>query len=256
MRITIDTEARTLVREDKTGSKTMPLYSDEAFALIAEQGVKVGWNQKYAYSFSWLGRPIIQLPEDILRIQEVIYRLKPDVIIETGIAHGGSLILSASLCKLIGKGRVIGVDIEIRPHNRKAIEAHELSPLITLIEGSSTEAGTVAQVQKLIRPGETALVILDSCHTKAHVRAELEAYAKFVTVDSYLVATDGIMKDLWDTPRGAAEWQHDHPVAAGQEFLQAHPEFVLEQPPLPFNESTLNVEITHWPAAFLKRVRA
>lgn len=255
MKISIDTEARTLIREDKNGSKTMPLYSDEAFAVIAEQSVKVGWNQKYAYTFSWLGRPIIQLPEDLLRIQEVIYRLKPDVIIETGIAHGGSLILSASLCKLLGKGRVIGVDIEIRPHNRKAIEAHELSPLITLIEGSSTDAKTVAQVARLVQPGETALVILDSCHTKSHVAAELEAYATFVNVGSYLVATDGIMQEVADTPKAEGDWTWNNPQEAAREFLKAHPEFVLERPGFVFNESGLKDWVTYWPSAWLRRVR-
>lgn len=255
MRITIDTEEKTLKCEDSLGRRTVPLYSDAAFELISQQWLKVGWNQKHAYTFTWLGRPIIQLPEDVLRIQEVIYRVKPDVIIETGIAHGGSLVLSASLCKLLGKGRVIGVDIEIRPHNRKAIEEHPLFPLITLIEGDSTAPETIARVASLVRPGEKALVILDSCHTKAHVQKELEGYARFVSVDSYLVATDGSMKDLWDVPRGQPEWQQDHPVAAATEFLSRHPEFVLEQPAWPFNESSLSRNITHWPESFLRRTR-
>ena len=99
--------------------------------------MRVGWNQKYQYTFSWMGRPVIQLPEDMMRMQEVIYRLQPDLIVETGVAHGGSLIFYASLCKAIGKGRVVGIDIEIRPHNRMAIESHPLAGLITLIEGSS-----------------------------------------------------------------------------------------------------------------------
>ena len=255
MRITIDTEARTLACEDQNGSRSLPLYSDEAFELLSHHWVKVGWNQKYAYTFTWLGRPIIQLPEDVLRMQEVIYRVKPDVIIETGVAHGGSLIFSASLCKLLGKGRVIGVDIEIRPHNRQAIEAHELAPLITLIEGSSTAPEIVGQVAGLVRPGESALVILDSCHTKSHVKQELEAYARYVGVNSYIVATDGSMKDLWDVPRGQPEWKQDHPVAAAAEFLKEHREFVLEQPGWLFNESSLSRNITHWPDAFLRRVK-
>ena len=255
MRITIDTEARTLVCEDQNGSRSLPLYSDEAFELLSHHWVKVGWNQKYAYTFTWLGRPIIQLPEDVLRMQEVIYRVKPDVIIETGIAHGGSLIFSASLCKLLGKGRVIGVDVEIRPHNRQAIEAHELAPLITLIEGSSVAPETVGRVAKLVRPGEKALVILDSCHAKSHVKQELEAYARFVGMNSYIVATDGSMKDLWDVPRGQPEWKQDHPVAAAAEFLKEHREFVLEQPAWLLNESSLSRNITHWPDAFLRRVK-
>src|SRR3954453_20097071 len=117
MKLIIDTSAKTLLFETDGEKKTLPLYSDEAFDLLSQQWVTVGWNQKYPYTFSWLGRPIIQLPEDIIRIQEAVYRIKPDVIVETGVAHGGSLVLYASLCKAIGKGRVIGVDVEIRKHN-------------------------------------------------------------------------------------------------------------------------------------------
>jgi cephalosporin hydroxylase len=200
-----------------------------------------------------MGQPIIQLPEDMVRIQEVIYRIKPDVIIETGIAHGGSLIFYASLCKVLGKGRVIGIDIEIRPHNRKAIESHELFPLITLIEGSSTTNDTVKKVKELVTPGEIIFVILDSCHTKQHVLDELEFYHDLITPGSYIVATDGIMKDLYDVPRGKPEWAQDNPVAAVAEFVSKHPEFVVEQPAWPFNESELTENVTHWPKAYLKR---
>jgi cephalosporin hydroxylase len=200
-----------------------------------------------------MGRPIIQLPEDMVRTQEVIYRVKPDVIIETGVAHGGSLIYYASLFKALGKGRVIGIDIEIRPHNRKAIESHELAGYITLVEGSSTAADIVTKVKGLVTRGETVLVILDSNHTKQHVADELEAYHKFITQGSYIVATDGSMKDLFDVPRGAADWKWNHPTAAAAEFAQRHSEFVLEQPPWPFNESELTENITHWPGAWLRR---
>ena len=127
------------------------------------------------------GASYYSTPEDILRVQEVIYSVKPDVIIETGIAHGGSLIYYASLCKIMGKGRVIGIDIEIRPHNRKAIESHELSSYITLIEGNSIDEKIVAQVKSLVKTGEKGFVILDSNHTKQHVLNELEAYHDLVT---------------------------------------------------------------------------
>ena len=136
MKLIIDPEARKLVHETSSETHIFDLYSREAFELISMQWVRVGWNQKYPYTFSWMGRPIIQLPEDMIRIQEVIYRVKPDVIIETGVAHGGSLIYYASLCKAMENGRVIGIDIEIRPRNRKAIEYHELSSYLRLIEGS------------------------------------------------------------------------------------------------------------------------
>ena len=255
MNIKIDTIANTLSVTAENESKDLPLYSKEGFDLLSEIWLKVGWNQKYPYSFSWMGRPVIQNPEDIVRTQEVIYQVKPTVIIETGVAHGGSLILYASLFKGMGiEGRIIGVDIEIRPHNRAAIEAHELFPSITLIEGSSTAPEIVAQVKALLKPDDVVLVILDSNHTKAHVAAELEAYYPLVTQGSYIVATDGSMEILHDVPRGTPEWLHDNPSEAAREFASAHPEFLLAQPAWPFNESELDKNITHWPDAWLKRI--
>ncbi|HLP43070.1 MAG TPA: CmcI family methyltransferase [Fibrobacteria bacterium] len=253
MKLTLDTQARTLLVDEGGKTRSLDLYSDAAFEILSDQWLKVGWNQKYVYSFAWMGRPVIQLPEDMVRAQEVIYRVKPDVLIETGVAHGGSLIFYASLFKAMGKGRVVGIDIEIRPHNRKAIEAHEMKPLIELVEGSSTDKDVVDRVKAMVGPGETCLVILDSNHTKAHVRAELEAYYPMVTPGSYIVATDGSMRDLHDVPRGTPTWKDDHPCAAAAEFVKAHPEFVLEQPAWPFNESTLSRNITHWPDAWLRR---
>lgn len=253
MKLLIDTEQKTLCVDENGNSDTIDLYSKEAFELISYQWLKVGWNQKYPYTFSWMGRPIIQLPEDMIRTQEVIYRVKPDVIIETGVAHGGSLIFYASLFKAMGKGRVIGVDIEIRPHNRTAIEAHELAEYITLVEGSSTAPEVISQVKSLITPSETVLVILDSNHTKQHVTDELAAYHDLIAPGSYIVATDGSMKDLYDVPRGSIDWEWNHPTAAAAEFAQAHPEFTLEQPAWPFNESKLTQNITHWPGAWLRR---
>ncbi len=233
----------------------MDLYSKEAFELISHQWLKVGWNQKYTYTFTWLGRPIIQLPDDMFRIQEVIYRVKPDVIIETGVAHGGSLVYYACLCKAMDKGRIIGIDIEIRPHNRTAIEKHELTSYITLIKGDSTDDKIVNQVRALVKPDETVLLILDSNHTKQHVLRELNAYSPLVTKGSYIVVTDGSMKDLHDVPRGDPEWIWDNPTAAALEFIAENPEFVIEQPDWPFNESELTENITHWPRAYLSHVK-
>src|ERR1700722_1729680 len=169
MKLTIDTEAKSLVVNENGQERSLRLYSDEAFELISHQWLKVGWNQKYPYTFTWMGRPIIQIPEDILRVQEVVYRVKPDVIIETGVAHGGSMILYASLFKAMGNGgRVVGIDIEIRPNNRKAIESHELAALITLVEGSSIAPETIARVKAMVKRGQKVMVILDSNHTKGH----------------------------------------------------------------------------------------
>jgi cephalosporin hydroxylase len=253
MKLTIDTTARTLTREDGGPPETWPLYSRQAFELISREWLRVGWDQKYPYTFTWLGRPVIQLPEDMIRLQEVIFRVRPDVIIETGIAHGGGLIFYASLCQLLGRGRVVGVDIELRPHNRQAIEAHELASRISLVDGSSVDPAVVARVAGHVRPGETVMVLLDSNHSRAHVLAELEAYAPMVTPGSYIVATDGIMRDLADVPRGRPDWDLDNPATAAVEFAKRHPEFELEQPPWAFNESPLTANITHWPDAWLRR---
>ena len=250
----IDEARGILIAEGPEGESVHPLESAEAFRLISRAWVRCGWDTKYVYSFSWMGRPVIQLPEDMLRIQEVIYRVKPDVIIETGVAHGGSLIFYASLFEAMGRGRVIGIDIEIRPHNRAAIEAHEMFPRITLVEGSSVAPEVVAEVGALVAPGETVLVLLDSNHTKAHVLAELEAYGPFVTPGSYIVATDGIMKEVVGAPRTSPDWSWNNPLDAAAELAASHPEFVLEEPAFPFNEGVVTERVTYWPKGFLKRV--
>ncbi len=200
-----------------------------------------------------MGRPVIQLPEDMIRMQEVIWHLKPDIILETGVAHGGSLVFYASILHGMGKGRVIGVDIEIRPHNRAAIEAHPLFGYIDLIEGSSTAPEVVADVKSRIPNDATVLVVLDSNHTRAHVLAELEAYHGLVSPGSYIVSTDGVMSAVYDAPGGKAEWVEDNPTQAALAFQAIHPEFVIEQPEWPFNESGLGRNVTHWPGAWLRR---
>jgi cephalosporin hydroxylase len=253
MRLIIDTIEKKLIQETKDHQYILDLYTDQAFELISEQWLKIGWNQKYSYTFTWMGRPIIQIPEDIIRMQEVIYRVKPDVIIETGIAHGGSLVFYACLCKAMGKGRVIGIDIEIRPHNRKSIEAHELNSLITLLEGNSIIPEVVERIKSFVKPGEAIMVILDSDHSKQHVLAELEAYHGLVTPNSYIIIADGIMKDLHDVPRGKPEWTWNNPVTAATEFVQKHPEFCLEEPIWPFNESKLRKNVTYCFGGWLRR---
>ncbi|MBI2256317.1 MAG: cephalosporin hydroxylase family protein [Proteobacteria bacterium] len=254
MKLEIDTDARTLSIDGEKGSRTLPLYSDAAFEEISELWKVVGWNQRYTYTFTWLGRPIIQMPEDLLRVQEVIWMQRPDVIIETGVAHGGSLVFYASLLDLAGSGKVIGVDVEIRPHNQRAIETHPLKSRIDLIEGDSVSAETLAKIRSAMQ-GERCMVILDSNHSKTHVLRELEAYRDFVTVGSYLVVQDGVMVDLEDVPNGKPGWSTDNPLAAVETFLQANDDFALDPPHWVFNESTLTKPITYWPSAWLKRVR-
>ena len=239
----------------KNEKEIISISSPKAFTVLSKLWLRCGWDTKYVYSFTWMGRPIIQLPEDIIRIQEVIYRVKPDVLIETGIAHGGGLIFYASLFEAIGNGRVIGVDIEIRPHNRKAIEGHEVYKRITMFEGSSIDNNILAQVRSNIGVKERGLVILDSNHTKEHVLAELDAYSQFVAVDSYIVACDGIMQNLVGAPRTSPEWLVDNPQSAVKEFLAERDDFALEEPVFPFNEGDVTERVTYWPNAFLRRLK-
>jgi cephalosporin hydroxylase len=253
-RLTIDPVAGTVTVDDGDGTRTHPFDSPEAFRLVSDAWLRLGWDQKYVYSFTWLGRPVIQLPEDLLRLQEVIASVRPDVIVETGIAHGGSLVFYATLCKALDRGRVIGVDIEIRPHNREAIEAHPLFELIELIEGDSTDPRTVAEVRGRVAKGETTMVLLDSNHTKEHVLAELQAYADLVTPDSYLVVMDAIMERLVGAPRSEPEWSWNNPGAALREFLAEDERFVASEPPFRFNEGLVTERVTYWRGGYLRRV--
>ncbi len=239
-KMVIDLEQRNLILEEKV----IDLYSREAFEILSHLWLKLGWNQKHHHNYSWMGQGVIQIPEDLIRFQEVIYRIQPDVILETGVAYGGSLLFSATLCKVLDKGRVIGVDIDIRPPNRRAIEEHFLAHLITLIEGNSVDEEVIAQVKRLIAPEEKVVAILDSNHSREHVLKELEAYHELIPSGSYLIATDGFMKELSDTPRGKMEWSWDNPFEAVQAFLKNHPEFELEEALDP---------MTHWIGAWLKR---
>ncbi len=200
----------------------------------------------YTYNFRWNRRPMIQLPNDVLGLQELIWQIKPDLIIETGIAHGGSLVFSASMlalldyCDAIQRGtlldpkaprrRVLGLDIDIRAHNRAAIEAHPMANRIDMIEGSSIEPSIITQVQEFARGFERVLVCLDSNHTHEHVLAELKAYAPLVSLGSYCVVFDTLIEDMPaemfpDRPWGPG----DNPKTAVWEYLKTHPEFEIDK---------------------------
>lgn len=224
------------------------LYSRGAFETVSLQWVRVGWSLGYYNAFTWMGQPVLQLPEDLIRLQEVIYRVRPDVIVETGVFRGGSLLFHATLCEAMGKGCIIGIDREIPAPVRQAIASHHLAPRITLVEGDSISAAVLGQVADMIHPGETALVILDSCHTKTHVLRELESYSRFVTPGSYIIAADGVMRDLTDVPGGKPDWAADNPLAAADEFVEAHPEFHRVE------VTALSANVTYWPGAWLERV--
>ncbi len=251
MKYTIDTKAGIIMQE---GNEPLDLFSKESFDVLAKFWTEVGWVRKYSYAFSWMGRPIIQLPEDMVRMQEAIWEMQPDVIVETGIAHGGSLVFHASLFAAMGRGRVIGVDIEIRPHNLQAIKAHHLYERITLIEGDSTNRETVDRVKKLIAPGEKVMVILDSNHLKDHVAKELAAYGDLVSPGCYLLVEDGIMQHVAGMPRTDADWSWNNPKSAIAEFLAARSDFKRVPPPRPFDESQEIPDCTHHPDGWLRRI--
>jgi len=230
-----------------------------AFEAIATAWLRVAWDVKYQWSFSWLGRPVIQLPEDLLRAQELVYRLRPDVILETGVAHGGSLIFYATLCHAMGHGNVIGVELPRSPEQDHAREimAHELSDYVTIVKGDSVAAETVKLVTELIGLDESVLLLLDSAHSKAHVLAELEAYTPLVKPGGYVVVQDGHMMQLaarHHGPRTERDWAWNNPLAAVREFVAAHPGWHLEPPAPPFDESVgLGEGVTHWTGGWLRR---
>ena len=246
-RMTADLVSQTLfVTYADSEPRSFPLYGREAFEALSWLWLKAGWANKYTYNFSWLGRAVIQLPEDLMMLQEVICRVRPDVVIETGVAHGGGTVFYASLMELLGHGRVIGVDIEIRPDNRRAIENHPLAKRITLIERSSTDPQTLHEIKQRLGSDQNVLVVLDSNHSKAHVLHELRMYSPLVSSGSYIVATDGNMHDLHDLPGGKPEWCTDNPRTAVHEFLQSHPEFEIDSEPT-------RLGVTYWPDAYLRR---
>lgn len=185
---------------------------------------------EYSYHFTWLGRPIIQYPQDIMAIQEIIWSVQPDLIIETGIAHGGSLIFSASMLELIGDGLVVGVDIDIRPHNRVEIEKHSMFKRIELIQGSSIGEAVVEKVKSFAANKRRVMVILDSNHTHEHVLQELNLYSPLVTKDSYLVVLDTVIEDMPEELLGDRAWRKgNNPKTAVREFLKTTDRFEIDK---------------------------
>jgi cephalosporin hydroxylase len=190
--------------------------------------IRASINSGYSYNFSWMGRPIIQYPQDMIAMQELIWEIKPDLIIETGVAHGGSIIFYASLMELIGKGEILGIDIDIRKHNRDEIEKHPMAGRIKLIQGSSTSEEVLAQVSKIAQNKSSIMVCLDSNHTYQHVLRELELYGPFVSVDSYLVVFDTIVEELPPELIKERPWGiGNNPKTAVKEFLRSHSEFEI-----------------------------
>ncbi len=232
------------------------LGKDTEFQDRSRDWLEESMRKAYVYNFSWMGRPIIQNPIDIMAMQEIIWEVKPDLIIETGIAHGGSLIFSASMLELNAAcggtvdAEVLGIDIDIRPHNRKAIEEHPMSRRITMIEGSSIAPEIVAQVRAKAKGKKRILVCMDSNHTHDHVLAELEAYAPLVSLGSYCVVFDTFVEDVPADVFQNRPWHPGNsPKTAVWEYLKTHPEFEIDKS---IHQKLL---ITVAPDGYLKRVR-
>ena len=236
-----------IILDTGDSSKEVDIYSEEGLQLISQLWTKVSFHNRVVYEPTWLGIPIIQEPADIVMMQELIWQEKPDVIIETGVAHGGSAILYASVLELLGKGEVVGVDVEIREHNRKAIIEHPLSKRIQLIEGNSIDPVIVKKVEDFVKDKPKVLVILDSNHSYEHVFQELQLYSKFVSLGSYMVTMDGIQKMLADNPTGKSEWKYDNPLRAIQDFLKDNSQWKVDPH---YNR----LHITYTPQGFLKKV--
>lgn len=265
--------------EDEVAARVVANGSNETLREDMSRAMLASIRAGYSYNFSWLGRPIIQYPQDIVAMQELIWRVKPDLVIETGIAHGGSLILSASMLALLDYAdavergvpldprqtgrRVVGLDIDIRAHNRAAIEAHPMSHRIDMIEGSSVAPTVVAQVHEMARRHERILVCLDSNHTHEHVLAELEAFAPLTTPGSYCCVFDTVVEDLPDEIYANRPWRRgDNPKTAVHAFLKS----LKERSRCAADGSRLSFEVdrtiedklqlTVAPDGYLKRVQA
>lgn len=252
--------------QQEVAARVSSVPSDRDLCEAAGAFMRASAKSKYSYNFSWQGRPIIQYPQDIVAMQELIWQIKPDLIIETGIAHGGSLILSASqlaqldLCDAIESGvmldpknskrKVLGIDIDIRAHNRTAIEAHPMASRIQMIQGSSIAPDIVAQVHAVAENYSRVLVCLDSNHTHDHVLVELQAYAHLASVGSYCVVFDTLIEDMPANMYPDRPWgPGNNPKTAVWEYLKTHSEFEIDK------SIQHKLLITVAPDGYLKRVR-
>lgn len=224
---------------------------DSEVRLIGKNFIRKTAKYSYSYNFSWLGRPIIQFPQDMIAMQEIIWKVKPDLIIETGIAHGGSLIFYASMLELLGDGgQVLGIDIDIREHNRVEIEKHPMFKRITMIEGSSIDEEVAEQVHNFAKDKKRVMVFLDSMHTHDHVIRELKLYSPLVTKGSYLVVFDTIIEDMPEDFFPDRPWgKGNNPKTAVREFLKTNDRFEIDK------ELENKLLITVAPDGYLKCIK-
>lgn len=237
--------------DPKDPARIARMAADPRLATLSQEWFLQSAEHKYSYNFSWLGRPIIQYPQDIIAAQEIIWRVQPDAIIETGIAHGGSLIFYASMLELLGgDGQVLGIDIDIRAHNRVEIERHPLFKRITMLQGSSIDEQIAQQVYAFARDKQRVLVVLDSNHTHDHVRKELELYARLVTKGSYLIVFDTVVEDMPDHFFPDRPWgRGNNPRTAVQEFLAGNDRFEVDR------EIEHKLLLTVAPGGYLKCIK-
>jgi cephalosporin hydroxylase len=216
--------------EEEKRENIRQLGENEELRARSVEWVADAWRLRYSYNFTWLGRPIIQLPQDIVALQEIIWKVRPDLIVETGIARGGSLVFSASILELLGGDRtVLGVDLDIREHNRVEIDRHPLRRRIRMIQGSSTDPETLAEVAREAEGRDSVMVILDSNHTSEHVLRELELYSPLVSRGSYLVVLDTVIEDLPDDVFPDRPWgRGNNPRTAVREFLETTDRFEVD----------------------------
>jgi len=207
------------------------LGNDSNLSILSKEWIAGVSKHKYSYNFSWMGRPIIQFPQDIIALQEIIWQVKPELVIETGIAHGGSLVFYASMLSLLGGNRyVLGIDIDIREHNRAAIEQHSMFKRIKMIQGSSVDEEVVREVYDFAKGKRIVMVALDSNHTHEHVLKELELYSPLVNKDSYLVVFDTIIEDMPDDSFPDRPWgKGNNPKTAVRKFLETNHRFVVDK---------------------------
>lgn len=251
--------------EEERRSRIAAFGQDQDFRKLSRDWLKASMERMYVYNFTALGRPIIQYPQDMVGMQELIWAVRPDLVIETGIAHGGSLVLSASMLALldmtdaieagttldprVSRRKVLGIDIDIRAHNRAAIEKHPMASRIQMIQGSSIAADVVEQVRAIAGQYQRVLVCLDSMHTHDHVVAELEAYAPLVSAGSYCVVFDSFVEDMPPKFFPDRPWDvGNNPKTAVREFLKTHGEFEIDK------EIENKLMVTVAPEGFLKRV--
>ncbi|OFW11412.1 MAG: cephalosporin hydroxylase [Acidobacteria bacterium RIFCSPLOWO2_02_FULL_67_36] len=236
--------------EERNRTTIAQMHGDVALESLTRDWFVASVKHGYAHHFTWLGRPIIQYPQDIIAMQEIIWRTRPDLIVETGVAHGGSLVFYASMLELLGgDGLVVGVDVEIRSHNRAAIETHPMSKRIGLIEGSSTDEAVLRQVRERARGRQRVLVTLDSSHTHEHVRQELQVYSPLIKKDGYLVVFDTVIEEMPDGSIQDRPWgRGNSPGTAVQAFLSSNDRFVVDR------EIDGKLLITAAPGGYLKCV--